>query len=183
MLVREFGILIEKLGCRDQVPGDPVRVLLAERLQFGAGALVEVARLDALGNLRGIVVRPDGEIRGTVALARCIIGARARAVVASPVAIGLPVAVTDADACVTVTVRLAVTVAVGPAVTVTVRLPVAIGLAVTRLRPAVTVTVRLAVTVGLAVTGLRPAVTVTVGLAVAWLASRLSRSPYGLRSP
>ena len=108
MLVREFGILFEKLGCRDQVPGDPVRVLLAERLQFGAGTLVEVARLDALGNLRGIVVRPDGEIRGTVALARRIIGARARAVVATPVAIGLPVVVTMRTLRITVTVRLAI---------------------------------------------------------------------------
>ena len=89
MLVREFGILFEELGCRDQVPRDPVRVLLAERLQFGASTLVEVARLDALGNLRGIVVRPEGEIRGPVALARRIIGARARAVVATPVAVGL----------------------------------------------------------------------------------------------
>ena len=90
MLVREFGIFIEELGCRDQVPRDPVRVLLAERLQFGTCTLVEVARFDALGNLRVIVARADGEVGGTVSLTRRAIISRARAVVASTVAVGLP---------------------------------------------------------------------------------------------
>src|SRR5688500_18672099 len=124
MLVREFGILFEELGCRDQVPSDPVRVLLAERLQFGASTLVEVARLDALGNLRGIVV-PESEIRGPVPLARRIIGTRARAVVATPVAVGLAITIARMGPAITVAIKLAVTV----------RLPVA----VTRLRPSVAV--------------------------------------------
>ena len=68
MTMGQLGIVVEQLGCRDEVPGDLVGVLLAERLQLGAGALVEVPWLDALGDFGVVVTRTHREIRGAVGL-------------------------------------------------------------------------------------------------------------------
>ena len=62
MPVRERGVVFERLGCRDQVPRDPLRVLLGEGLQLRASSGVEILRRDALGDGRIVVPRADGEL-------------------------------------------------------------------------------------------------------------------------
>jgi hypothetical protein len=70
MAVSQFGIIVEQLGCRDQVHRDLVGILLAQRLELRASALVEVAWLDALGNVGVVVAGTHREIRSAEGLAR-----------------------------------------------------------------------------------------------------------------
>ena len=45
MSMRELGVRLDQLPDHHQMLGDPVRVLLAQRLELGAGDSVEVLRL------------------------------------------------------------------------------------------------------------------------------------------
>ena len=55
MLVRELWVADNKPGRHHQMPGDAIRVVLAEGLQLGAGNAIEVLRLDVVGD-DGVVV-------------------------------------------------------------------------------------------------------------------------------
>lgn len=58
--VREFRVVVDEECCGHEVLRDPVRVVLAQRLQLGARLDVEITGLDALGDVRVIVTRTDG---------------------------------------------------------------------------------------------------------------------------
>ncbi|WP_175477446.1 hypothetical protein [Curtobacterium sp. MCBA15_008] len=114
-------VVDEHRGC-DEVAGHPVGVVLAEGLQLGAGDLVEVARVDLLGDLRVLVTRTDG--LGAVRIAVLPVVARtfteAGAGVTAAVAEALAVVPATAVAVGTATERT-VTVALRPVATRAVR--------------------------------------------------------------
>ena len=53
--MRQLRVLLDEAGGHGQVPGDLLGVLLAQRLQLGAGDAVEVFRLHVLGDERVVV--------------------------------------------------------------------------------------------------------------------------------
>ncbi|WP_220456275.1 hypothetical protein, partial [Curtobacterium sp. ME26] len=104
MLVRRLRVVVDEQRGHDEVLRDPVRVVLAERLELGTGGRVEVARRDALVDLGVLVPRADrlGAVRVAVLP---VVACRL-----TEASAGVPGAVTEAGP------RAVVVVATGPVV-------------------------------------------------------------------
>ncbi|WP_344312198.1 hypothetical protein, partial [Agromyces terreus] len=140
VLVCEFRIVVEVQGCRDEVPCDPVRVLLAERLQFGAGPLVEVASLDRVGDEGVVVTRSYGEVGGTGRVTATLVALLVRT-------LAVPITVRTLVVPITVRTRRTITLLVGTLVVpITVRTRLTVTLLVRPLVVPITVRTRRTIT-------------------------------------